>query len=210
MEEGQYFQQMVTAKIGYPQQKKKIHSKQTSQLIKKLIHNGLGHHSDGEGDNLRGIISLLVRNKLDHDIAFCYHGYIHSVAYRQRRRNWLHARLRRTLLGSCFFPSDPTHPQDYTSFHKASVSYNSFQNRALFCHAHSMVQVNHLVFWVAQRSPPLWFITHDRPVKVTTQSPNCAKCSSFLRTQGSLSPRSHESPDADLHDMWVTKSGDQR
>lgn len=73
-----------------------------------------------------------------------------------------------------------------------------------------MVQVNHLVFWVAWHSPPLWFITHDRPVKVTTQSPSCAKCSGLLRTQAFLSPRSHESPDADLHAMWVTNPGDQR
>lgn len=73
-----------------------------------------------------------------------------------------------------------------------------------------MVQVNGLVIQMAWHSPHLWFITHERQVKMTIYTLSWAKGSGFLRTQSFLSSRSHESPDADLHFMWVPKSGDPR
>ena len=42
---------------------------------------------DGKDNNILDVMSchkMLVRNKLDLDIAFCSLGYIHSIAYREK------------------------------------------------------------------------------------------------------------------------------
>lgn len=55
---------------------------------------------EGKDDNLLDVMScheMLVGNKLDLDKAFCSLGYIHSIAYREKRSNGPHPGLRRTL-----------------------------------------------------------------------------------------------------------------
>lgn len=65
----------------------------------------------GKDDNLLDVMSchkMLVRNKLDLDIAFCYPGYILSIAYREKRSNRPHPGLRGTL-GGIIFPHQNFH-----------------------------------------------------------------------------------------------------
>ena len=83
---------------------------------------------DRKDDNLLDVMSchkMLVRNKLDPDIAFCYLGYIHSIAYREKS-NGPRLGLRRTLGGIVSSHQNFHNPQDYGSCHKVSVSSYSF------------------------------------------------------------------------------------